>query len=99
MRLQWKTAAVRTSGGEYVLTGEKCFITNGDRAEWFVVFATLDPAKGRFGVRAFLVNRDDVGFSVERCEDMLGLRASKLASLRLEGCHVAADRLLGFNGP
>lgn len=93
-----RTTATRTVGGDYVLRGEKCFITSGALADSVVVFATLDPAKGRFGVRAFLVDRGTPGFRVERCEDMMGLRASQLASLRFDDCHVPPERMLGYNG-
>lgn len=93
-----KTTAKRTAGGDYVLNGEKCFITNGARADAVVVFATLDPTKGRFGVRAFLVDKGTPGFCVDRCEDAMGLRASQLATLSFVDCRVPAECMLGHNG-
>jgi acyl-CoA dehydrogenase len=93
-----RTVARRTPDGDYVLNGEKCFISSGARADSVVVFATLDPTKGRFGVRAFWVDRGTPGFRVERCEDMLGLRASQLAALSFTDCRLPAERMLGHTG-
>jgi acyl-CoA dehydrogenase len=88
----------RRHGDSYVLDGEKCFITNGARADVVIVFATLDPAKGRFGVRAFMVPRGTAGFGVVRSEDMMGLRASQLSTLSFTDCTVPADHMLGHTG-
>jgi acyl-CoA dehydrogenase len=93
-----RTTARRTGDGDYVLDGQKCFISCGARAEVVVVFATLDPAKGRFAVRAFWVDKGTPGFRVDRCEDMLGLRASQLAALSFTDCRVPAERMLGHTG-
>jgi acyl-CoA dehydrogenase len=92
-----RTAAV-ADGDDYIINGEKCFITNGDRAEHIVVFATIAPDKGRFGIRAFVVDRSNPGFAVERCEDMLGLRAARLAALRFTDCRVHKTAMLGHTG-
>jgi acyl-CoA dehydrogenase len=92
-----RTQAV-ADGDDYVIDGEKCFITNGDRADHVVVFATIAPDKGRFGIRAFMVGRDNPGFAVERCESMLGLRAARLAALRFTGCRVHKTAMLGHTG-
>ncbi len=75
-------AAIRTScrkdGKHWVLNGRKCYITNGARASWSVVFATLDESVGRAGHRAFVVEKGTPGFSVGRIEDkMMGLRFAK----------------------
>jgi acyl-CoA dehydrogenase len=86
------------SGNDYVLNGSKCFITSGRRADVVVVFASIDPSKGRFGIRAFVVDKGQVGFNVDRCEDMMGLRASQLAALSFTACVVPAQRMLGHNG-
>ena len=92
-------AGIRTSckkvGNEWVLNGRKCYITNGARASWNVVFATIDPTLGRAGHRAFVVEKGTPGFSVGKIEDKLGLRASETAELVLEDCHVPAENLLG----
>ena len=92
-------AGIRTScrkeGNDWVLNGRKCFITNGARASWTVIFATIDPALGRAGHRAFVVEKGTPGFSVGRLEDKMGLRASETAELVLEECRVPGENLLG----
>ncbi len=85
----------RKDGNYYVLNGRKCFITNGARADWNVVFATADKSQGRAAHRAFLVFKGTPGFSVGKIEDKLGLRASETAELVLEDCRVHVDDLLG----
>ena len=92
-------AGIRTSckkvGDDWVLNGRKCYITNGARASWNVVFATIDPSLGRAGHRAFVVEKGTPGFSVGKIEDKMGLRASETAELVLEDCRVPAANLLG----
>ena len=85
----------RKEGREWVLSGRKCYITNGARASWNVVFATVDPSLGRAGHRAFVVEKGTPGFSVGRIEDKMGLRASETAELAFEECRVPEDNLLG----
>jgi acyl-CoA dehydrogenase len=85
----------RKDGRHWVLNGRKCYITNGARAVWTVIFATIDPALGRAGHRAFVVEKGTPGFSVGRIEDKMGLRASETAELVLEDCRVSEDNLLG----
>jgi acyl-CoA dehydrogenase len=85
----------RKEGDEWVLNGDKFFITNGKKAEWTVVFATLDPKLGRAGQRAFVVERDTPGFTVPKLEEKMGLLASETAWQRFEDCRVPADNLLG----
>ncbi|MCE7797230.1 acyl-CoA dehydrogenase family protein [Sphingobium sufflavum] len=87
------TSARKTTGG-YVLNGQKCFITNGARADYVIVFANIARDRGRFGIRAFLVERGTAGFSVDRVEDMLGLRGSMLTALSFEDCRVPEENLL-----
>lgn len=92
-------AAIRTScrkeGKHWVLNGRKCYITNGARASWNVVFATIDPSLGRAGHRAFVVEKGTPGFGVGRIEDKMGLRASETAELVLEDCRVPEENLVG----
>ncbi len=92
-------AGIRTScrkdGKHWVLNGRKCYITNGARAAWTVIFATIDPALGRAGHRAFVVEKGMPGFNVGRIEDKMGLRASETAELVLEDCRVPEENLLG----
>jgi acyl-CoA dehydrogenase len=85
----------RKDGDHWVINGRKCFITNGARADWVVIFATVDPKLGRAGHRAFVVEKGTPGFSVGKIEEKMGLRASETAELVLEDCRVPAANLLG----
>lgn len=85
----------RENGDCWILNGRKIFVTNGARASWVVVFATLDKSLGRAGHRAFVVEKGTPGFRVGRIEHKLGLRASETAELILEECRVPKDNLLG----
>ena len=85
----------RKDGKHWVLNGRKCYITNGARASWNVIFATIDPSLGRAGHRAFVVEKGTPGFAVGRIEDKMGLRASETAELVLEDCRVPEENLLG----
>jgi len=84
----------RRDGDQWVLDGEKCFISNGARAEFAVVWATVDPEAGRAGHRAFVVEKGTPGFSVARIEHKMGLVASETASLLFEECRIPSDNLL-----
>ncbi|HEX7601610.1 MAG TPA: acyl-CoA dehydrogenase family protein [Polyangiaceae bacterium] len=92
-------AGIRTScrkdGKHWVLNGQKCYITNGARAIWNVIFATVDPSLGRAGHRAFVVEKVTPGFSIGKIEEKLGLRANETAELVLEDCRVPEENLLG----
>jgi butyryl-CoA dehydrogenase/short/branched chain acyl-CoA dehydrogenase len=92
-----ETRAVRR-GGDYVLNGQKLWITNAKEAGLFVVFATIDPAAGYKGVTAFLVERGMAGFDVGRKEDKLGIRASSTCELIFRDCVLPGDALLGEPG-
>jgi acyl-CoA dehydrogenase len=85
----------RRDGKQWVLNGRKCFITNGARADWVVIFATTDKTLGRAGHRAFVVEKGTPGFSVGKIEEKMGLRASETAELVLEDCRVPEENLLG----
>lgn len=85
----------RKDGDHYVLNGRKCYITNGARASWVVVFATIDPSLGRVGQRAFVVEKGTPGFSVGKIEKKMGLRASETAEIVFEDCRVPKENLLG----
>ena len=88
------TTAVR-DGDEYVLNGEKIFVTAGERADAVVVWATLDRSMGRAAIKSFVVEKGTPGFEVARLEHKLGIRASDTATLRLTDCRVPAANLLG----
>ena len=85
-------------GDQYILNGQKLWITNAKEAGIFIVFATLDPAAGYKGITAFLVEKDSPGFSIGKKEDKLGIRASSTCELILEDCRVPAVNVLGEPG-
>ncbi|MDY7104117.1 MAG: acyl-CoA dehydrogenase family protein [Actinomycetota bacterium] len=85
----------RRDGDEWVLDGSKMFCSNGARSEWVVVWATVDPALGRDGHRAFVVPRDTPGFELLRVEHKMGSRGYETASFALDGVRVPAENLLG----
>ena len=86
-------STARLDGDEYILSGEKCYVTNGGIAELTIVFAKLDGA-----ITAFLVEAGDPGVAAGRKEPKLGLRASYTGSILLEDARLPADRLLGEEG-
>lgn len=88
------TRAVQ-KGDSWELNGRKMWITNGAEAGIFIVFATVDPAKGYKGITAFLVERDFPGFSVGKREEKLGIKASSTTELILDNCLVPAANVLG----
>jgi len=88
------TTAVK-DGDEYVLNGEKIFVTSGDRADSVVVWATLDKAMGRAAIKSFVVRKGTPGMNVERLEHKLGIRASDTAVITFTDCRVPAENLLG----
>jgi acyl-CoA dehydrogenase len=93
------SAAIRTTavldGDEYVLNGEKIYVTSGERADLVVVWATLDRSKGRAAIKSFVVERENPGLKLERLEHKLGIRASDTAAFRLEDCRVPREDMLG----
>jgi acyl-CoA dehydrogenase len=89
---------VRRQGDEYILTGEKCFITNGPHASLFTVFATLDPALRSKGSVALVVPGDALGLTRGRDEDKLGHRASSTSTIRFEDVRVPVADRLGAEG-
>ncbi len=85
-------------GSDYVLNGQKLWITNAKEAGLFVLFATVDPTAGYKGITAFLVEKDFPGFTVGKKEDKLGIRASSTCELILEDCKVPRANALGEVG-
>jgi alkylation response protein AidB-like acyl-CoA dehydrogenase len=92
-----KTRAEKDGDG-WRLTGGKIFITNGARAQVFVVMAKTDSEGGAKGISAFIVERDDEGFSVEAKEDKLGMRCSDTVPLQFENVYVGPEDLVGELG-
>ena len=92
-----KTRAL-DKGDHYELNGQKLWITNGNEAEIFIVFATIDPEAGYKGITAFIVEKGFEGFSVGKKEDKLGIRASSTTELILDNCKVPKENVLGEVG-
>ena len=91
------TRAVERGDG-YAITGRKLWITNGNEAEVFIVFANVNPEAGYRGITAFIVERGTPGFSVGKKEDKLGIRASSTCELVFEDCVVPKSQTLGTAG-
>jgi alkylation response protein AidB-like acyl-CoA dehydrogenase len=91
-------ARARDDGDAFVLDGRKLWITNANEADWFIVFATVNPEAGYRGITAFLVERGTAGFTVGHKEDKLGIRASSTCELILESCRVPRANVLGEAG-
>jgi len=85
-------------GEHYVITGRKLWITNGNEADIFLVFATINPEAGYRGITAFVVERGVAGFTVGKKEDKLGIRASSTCELIFEDCRVPKSNVLGEVG-
>ena len=85
-------------GDDWVINGEKCYITNGSWARWYVVFATVDPTQRHKGIMAFVVDRDAEGVSVGKKEDKLGQRASDTATIHFEDVVVPKENVLAEAG-
>ncbi|HEX3572769.1 MAG TPA: acyl-CoA dehydrogenase [Acidobacteriaceae bacterium] len=92
-----ETRATRR-GTDYVLNGQKLWITNAREAGIFIVFATIDPAAGYKGITGFVVEKGTPGFDVGRKEDKLGIRASSTCELVLRDCVIPADQVIGEPG-
>ena len=91
------TRAVETADG-FTINGRKLWITNGNEADIFIVFANLNPEAGYRGITAFVVERGTAGFTVGRKEDKLGIRASSTCELLFEDCGVPRDNVVGAAG-
>ena len=95
---QQTTAVLDESGENYILNGSKCFITNGNVADTFVVFAMTDPKLGNKGISAFIVEKSFPGFSTGKHEKKMGIRGSSTCDLIFEDCIVPKENLLGKLG-
>jgi acyl-CoA dehydrogenase len=92
-----RTKAVR-DGDDYVINGQKCFITNGGYASLYSVFAITDKEKGVRGISAFIVPRDLPGVSIGKHEDKMGQRASNTTEVIFEDVRIPKENLLGKEG-
>ena len=98
-----QTTAVKNENGDYVLNGSKCFITNGNVADTFVVIAVTGKTVDKRGrsmkeISAFIVEKDDKGFSQGKHEKKMGIRGSSTCDLIFEDCVIPKDRMLGKKG-
>jgi alkylation response protein AidB-like acyl-CoA dehydrogenase len=91
-------ARAREEGDHFLLNGRKLWITNGNEAEIFVVFANANPEAGYRGVTAFIVEKSFEGFSIGKKENKLGIRASSTTEVILEDCRVPKENVLGEAG-
>ena len=89
-----RTTAVK-DGDEYVLNGEKIFITAGERADVVVVWASIDPSAGRAAIKSFCVPKGSPGMELVRLDKKLGIRASDTATITFTDCRIPAANLLG----
>ena len=93
------SAAIRTTavkdGDDYILNGEKIYVTSGARADSVVVWATLDKNIGRAAIKSFVVKHGTPGMTVARLEKKLGIKASDTAAINFTDCRVPAANLLG----
>ena len=93
------SAAVSTTavpdGDDYVINGDKIYVTAGSRATHIVVWATLDKTKGRAAIKSFIVPREHPGVTVERLEHKLGIKASDTAAIRFDNVRIPKANLLG----
>jgi acyl-CoA dehydrogenase len=89
-----QTAAV-LDGDEWVINGEKIFVTTGCKAEGVVVWATIDKSAGRAGIKSFLIEKGTPGFLVAHKEKKLGIRADDTAAYVFKDCRIPRANLLG----
>ncbi|MFC0013965.1 MULTISPECIES: acyl-CoA dehydrogenase [Allobacillus] len=92
-----KTKA-KKDGDDYIINGSKVFITNGEYANTFIVFASTDPEQGNKGVTAFIVEKDTPGLEIGKSEKKMGLHGSSTVSLNFDNMKVPASQRLGEEG-
>lgn len=95
--LGMKTTAV-LEGNEYVINGTKQWITNGENAQFYTVFAKTNLAKGARGISCFIVEKGTPGFAFGKHEDKMGIRASSTTELVLQNCRIPKENILGKEG-
>jgi alkylation response protein AidB-like acyl-CoA dehydrogenase len=88
----------RPDGDDWILNGAKAWITNGGKSTWYTVMAVTDPDKGANGISAFVVHKDDEGFTVGPKERKLGIKGSPTTELYFENCRIPGDRIIGEPG-
>ena len=95
-------AAMRTrawpDGNHWVLNGTKCWVSNAGQGSWYTVMAVTDPGRGANGISAFIVHKDDPGFSIGPKERKMGTRGAPTRDVYFEDCTIPADRIIGEPG-
>ncbi|MDO3400998.1 acyl-CoA dehydrogenase [Mycolicibacterium neoaurum] len=86
------------AGDDWIINGTKAWITNGGESTWYTVMAVTDPDKGANGISAFMVHRDDEGFTVGPKERKLGIKGSPTVELHFQNCRIPGDRIIGEPG-
>lgn len=89
------TTTAVLDGDQWVLNGEKIFVTCADRCDVVVVWATVDPSAGKAGIKSFIVEKGTPGFKLEKLEHKLGIRASDTGTFVLKDCRIPKENLLG----
>jgi butyryl-CoA dehydrogenase len=92
------STTARREGDEWIINGAKCFISNGNRADTVLLFATVDKQLGSKGITAFVLEKGMPGFSVGKVEDKLGIRAESAAELMFDDVHVPVANQIGEVG-
>jgi len=89
------TAVLDEKTNEWVLNGEKIFVTSGVFCDAVVAWASLDRSKGRNAIKSFVIEKDTPGMTVSKVEEKLGIRASDTSSIVFEDCRIPYDNILG----
>lgn len=92
------TATALPDGEHYLVNANKVFVTNGGVADICLIFARTDPAAGRKGISVVVAERGAPGFTVGDLEDLSGVRANPVSSIRLQDCRVPKENILGQPG-
>jgi len=95
--LSMETMAVKKDD-RYIINGQKCFISNGSLADFFVLYAYTDPQKRAKGISAFVVEKDFPGISYGKNENKMGMRGSVTSQLFFKDLEVPVENLVGIEG-
>ena len=84
-------------GNDWVINGSKMWITNSYEADFFLIFANIDPSKGYKGITCFIATKD-MGITIAKKEEKLGIRASSTCALSFDDLRIPAENVLGGEG-
>jgi len=88
----------RLEGSEYIITGEKSYITNAGQADLYIILASTDKAKGSKGLSAFMIEKDTEGLRFGKIEDLTGMRGVSIGEIIIEDCSICRDNILSNEG-